>query len=596
MKNVRSVILGLTFSLVVILTSCGSPTPEVVTVVVTATQAPATEAPTAAPTQPLAPVTLGGPQSGETIKWIDGSALVYIPAGSFTMGYGGDAPVHNVSLDAYWIQQTKVTNQMYNQCVKAGACSSPTQELGGPVFTNPSFASNPVVGVTWDQAQAYCTWVQGSLPTEAQWEKAARGANGNTYPWGNSEPSCDLLNFSNCYGRTTNVDTYDAGKSPFGLYDMAGNVFEWVFDWYDANYYAASPADNPTGPQTGQYRSVRGSSFETTEVQVEPAIRRFNEPTDSGRDIGFRCVVSNPQPFAPYCQLTAHVPANQVEASNSCALPEGVQVNSYCQQGDGYGVVQISFGATWEVRGTRLQCQESTEGGLRTLTCKGPRSIESTNEIVVCNAECTNQPDVSNLNAFCDAGYTLDAATGACAYTPILAQPSAGGCPFGYVTVQRGDQQVCAVGPSVDGSCPIGLYFDDLAGMCVPPNGQADAPFGIDNAALANQTYAGCTAGYSYNENFQCCQPAAGAVAPACAPGFVFDTNVAACVPVREESLGGTGCITVRVNTIKCSEYVDKICAPIPSEAHCVANLNCKWNEQADACEIRSIPQNNGVP
>ncbi|MBL7943282.1 MAG: hypothetical protein JNM00_10975, partial [Flavobacteriales bacterium] len=324
--------------------------------------------------------------------------------------------------------------------------------------------------------------------------------------------------------------------------------------------------------------------------QVITAIRRFNEPNDSGRDIGFRCAVANPQPFAPYCQLTAQVPANQIESATSCALPEGVVVNQYCQNGDGYGVVQISFDATWEESGTRIQCEERVEGGLRTLVCRGPRGIESTNEVMVCNPACTNQPDVSSLNAFCDAGYTLDPATGACSYTPILAQPVAGGCPLGYVTVQRGDQQVCAAGPAPDGSCPIGLYFDDLAGFCVPPNGQADAPFGIDNSTLAAQTYAGCAAGYSYNENFQCCQPAAGAVNPTCAPGFIFDANSAACVPVFEEALSGTGCIAVRVNTVKCVTLEDKVCAPIATESRCVANLNCKWNEPEDRCELRSTP------
>jgi len=590
MKNVRNIMLAVFLSLVFVLASCGTPTPEVITVVVTATDLPATEAPATVPTQPLAPVSLGGPQGGETIKWIDGSVLVYIPAGTFSMGYGGDAPVHSVSLGGYWIQQTKVTNQMYTLCVQAGVCSSPTQELGGPVFTNPGFASNPVVGVTWDQAQAYCGWVQGSLPTEAQWEKAARGANGNSYPWGNSDPTCDLLNFANCYGRTTNVNNYALGKSPFGLYDMAGNVFEWVFDWYDAAYYAQSPADHPTGPDSGKYRGVRGSSFESADIQALSAIRRFNEPTDSGRDIGFRCAVANPQPFAPYCQLTAQVPANQVNPVTSCALPEAVMVNQYCSQGDGYGVLQISFDATWEERGTRIQCEERVEGGIRTLVCKGPRGIESTNEVLICNPACTNQADVSSLNAFCDGGYTLASGTGACSYTPILAQPAAGGCPAGYVTVQRGDQQVCAVGAAADGSCPIGLYFDDLAGFCVPPNGQADAPFGIDNAALASQTFGGCAAGFNYNANFQCCQPAAGAFAPTCAPGFTFDAASAACIPVFEEALGGTGCIAARVTTVKCVTLEDKICKPINSESRCVANLNCTWNESQDSCDPRVKP------
>lgn len=592
MKNVRTVILALTLTLMIVLSSCGTPAPETVVVVVTATDQPATAEPTAAPTQPLPPITVGGPQSAETMKWVDGSTLVYIPAGDFSMGDNGfDAPAHTVTLDAYWIQQTKVTNRMYDQCVKAGICSAPTQQLGGPVFTNPDFASHPVVGVNWDQAQAYCGWIQGSLPTEAQWEKGARGLNGNVYPWGNSEPSCDLLNFGNCYGRTTNVNATANGASAFGLLEMAGNVFEWVGDWYDANYYATSPAANPTGPASGQFRVIRGSSFETVEESVASAIRHYNEPVDSARDTGFRCVVANPQPFAPYCQLTAQVPVNQVTSSNTCALPEGVVTNSYCSLGDGYGVVQISFGATWEERGTRIQCEEQIVGGIRQLVCRGPRGIESTNEVVVCNPACTNQPDVSGLTPSCDPGYTLDPATGACAYTPILAQPGAGGCPLGYVSLDRGGQQVCAVGAGADGSCPIGLYFDDLAGMCVPPNGETDAPFGIDNPDLANQTYAGCVGGYTYNEGFQCCQPNTGAAFPGCAPGYTFDANLQACAPVFEEAIGGTGCITVRVNTVKCSIVEDKVCAPIQTESPCVANTMCKWNENADACELRNPPK-----
>jgi formylglycine-generating enzyme required for sulfatase activity len=145
---------------------------------------------------------------------------------------------------------------MYQQCVVVGSCLEPTQEIGGPVYSNPEYANHPVVGVTWDQAQGYCAWALGRLPTEAEWEKGARGLVGNVYPWGADVPACDLLNFAYCSGRTSEVDAFLQGASVYGLYDRAGNVFEWVGDWYDETYYQNSPLVNPTGADSGQYRVI----------------------------------------------------------------------------------------------------------------------------------------------------------------------------------------------------------------------------------------------------------------------------------------------------------------------------------------------------
>jgi formylglycine-generating enzyme required for sulfatase activity len=553
-------------------------------VVVTATDLPATEAPTVEPTPVLEPVALSGPQSGEKMKWVDGSVLVYIPAGGFTMGDGINTLTHNVTLDGYWIQQTEVTNRMYEQCVKVGSCTAPKQELGGPVFGNPQFVNHPVVGVSWDQAQAYCAWTQGSLPTEAQWEKAARGANGNMYPWGDGRPDCNLLNFGSCVGRTTDVDAFPAGASPYGLLDMAGNVFEWVGDWYNEAYYSQSPSENPTGPESGQYRVIRGSSFETVTGQLASAIRRFDEQADSRRDTGFRCVVPEPQPVAPYCQLTAFVPTGTV-ASEGCQLPEGFMVNQYCSAGDGYATVQISFNSIWEVRGTRMQCREVVEGGIRQLICRGPREIESTNEVLVCNPSCTNNPDLTGVSPVCDSGYTLDPVTGACNYTPILRQAGAGGCPVGYALLTRSGQQTCVVSPDANGLCPAGTYLDALAGVCAPPNGNIDTPYGIDNTSLAAQTYAGCAPGYAYSENFQCCQAVTGGTYPDCAPGYTFNADLGACTPVEVE-LSGEGCVVVRVNTLQCSKPVD-VCAGHLHETPCAFAPECQWNEGKDVCEMK---------
>lgn len=583
MKTTRYVIFFYVLMFTFILSACGAqPTPQVI--VVTATPLPPTveQAPTVQPTPSLEPVALAGPQSGAKMKWVDGSTLIYIPAGDFTMGDGINEFAHNVALDEYWIQQTKVTNRMYEQCVKTGLCTAPTQELGGPVFSNPQYANNPVIGVTWDQAQAYCAWSQGRLPTEAEWEKAARGENENVYPWGNADPTCDLLNFGNCVGRTTDVSAFPEGASQYGLFDMAGNVFEWVGDWYGEGYYRESPPANPTGPQSGEYRVVRGSSFETSSSQTASAIRRFNEQGDGGRDIGFRCAVTEPQPIAPYCQLPAFVPG-AATVSNEDTLPEGVVTSQYCSAGDGYAKVQLSFGSVYEVRGSLLQCTEVIENGIRQLICRGPRGVESTSEITVCSSSSANAPITAGVTPACESGYTFDPSTGMCSYTPILSQASAAGCPVGYTMKESGGQQTCVIGKNANGLCPAGLYFDELAGACVPPNGETSVPYGIDNAALASQTYAGCASGYSYNENSQCCQAVSGGNYPACEPGSTFSPDLGACTP-NQAQFGGEGCITVRVNTLQCSKPEDNVCAPIASESRCVAESACQWKEKDAVC------------
>jgi formylglycine-generating enzyme len=253
----------------------------------------------------LVPVALAGPEMkvGSTASYVDGSLLVAVPAGAFTMGGDGlDNPLHTVTLSDFWIYTTKVTNQQYALCVQAGNCSAPDTK-DSPLYTNPGLAANPVVGVTYDQAAAYCTYVHARLPTEAEWEKAARGPSGNIYPWGDAAPSCDRLNFNDCLGRTTNVTTYQMGQSFYHALDMEGNAFEWVADWYDSSYYKTSPAQNPTGPDTGQSRSVRSSGFESKANSI-PAATRFSDfPVRHRNDLSFRCVVEDPTYFAHFCQM-----------------------------------------------------------------------------------------------------------------------------------------------------------------------------------------------------------------------------------------------------------------------------------------------------
>ena len=145
----------------------------------------------------------------------------------------------------------------------------------------------------WLGASAYCEWRgEGTrLPTEAEWEKAARGTTDNLYPWGNAI-DCNLANYAECTGSTVKVESYPSNASPFGALDMVGNVMEWVADWYSQDYYQISPSSNPTGPNSGQYRSLRGGSFDGyTDYQVRVTFRFLEGPDESKDDAGFRCVL-----------------------------------------------------------------------------------------------------------------------------------------------------------------------------------------------------------------------------------------------------------------------------------------------------------------
>jgi formylglycine-generating enzyme required for sulfatase activity len=232
----------------------------------------------------------------------DGMVMVYVPTGEFEMGSeNGDddeKPVHAVYLDAFWIDQTEVTNAMYAKCVAAGECDSPSlikSDTRDSYYGDLEFDDYPVIYVTWNDAIAYCEWAGRRLPTEAEWEKAASWEGKNrtkfVYPWGDSI-NCSQANYwgkdGGCIGDTTTVGSYESGQSPYGAYDMAGNVWEWVSSLYQSYPYSAT--DGREDLSASGSRVLRGGAwYDDYSSYIRTADRNEGDPTGSSGAFGFRC-------------------------------------------------------------------------------------------------------------------------------------------------------------------------------------------------------------------------------------------------------------------------------------------------------------------
>ncbi len=225
--------------------------------------------------------------------------MVFIPAGIFLMGAASsdaladedERPVHAVAVNAFCIDRTEVTVAAYRACSGCSAAATNLTYCNGGVSGRDT---HPINCVTWQQASAFCRARGARLPTEAEWEYAARGTDERLYPWGDERPTCDRLNFWLCHSgepSTAPVGTYLTGRSPFGLDDMAGNVWELVSDVYDAGYYATSEAcgPSPTGPSTGLGRVSRGGGFDSGDFELRVTNRSAGSETRYGHFIGFRC-------------------------------------------------------------------------------------------------------------------------------------------------------------------------------------------------------------------------------------------------------------------------------------------------------------------
>ena len=257
--------------------------------------------------------------------------VLFVPAGEFLMGSSDsdseaaeeEMPQRLVYLDSYWIDQTEVTSTMFARFVAKSGYRTDAEQKGnalvswkavagadwqhpvGPTSPLDGRESHPVSQVSWNDAAAYCSWVGRRLPTEAEWEKAARGSDGRRYPWGNGSVDGHLVNFADeslsedwadesvndGYQYTSPVGSYDLGVSPHGAFDMAGNLWEWTADWYDSGYYNNAPSRNPPGPISGEQRVLRGGSWYNGVRYLRTAARMGIVPREASLDFGFRCAV-----------------------------------------------------------------------------------------------------------------------------------------------------------------------------------------------------------------------------------------------------------------------------------------------------------------
>ena len=259
-----------------------------------------------APTATLTPTATPEPALGSArVSPVDGMEQVYVPSGSFIMGSTDqdteaelqEKPQHTVFLNGFWIDKTDVTQGMFKRCIQSGTCPDVVHDLEqNPNWGMTEYDSHPAIYVTWDQAKTYCERVGRRLPTEAEWEKAARGTDGRLYPWGNQEPNGNLALYGDAMTTTRPVGSYPAGASPYGALDMVGNVRQWVYDVYSEYYYGDEFAtNNPQGPELSpdhQSRVLRGASFKDDLHYLHVAMRFKHVPNSPGENRGFRCASS----------------------------------------------------------------------------------------------------------------------------------------------------------------------------------------------------------------------------------------------------------------------------------------------------------------
>lgn len=397
--------------------------------------------------------------AGTLMMWMDFSWFAYVPAAEATIGHdeletSDHAPAYRLELSGFWIQQSEVTNRQYLGCVSAGACTPPAVFEDHPYwFGMADRADHPVVGVSWEQASAYCRWIHARLPYEAEWELAARGTRAATYPWGEEPVDCNRANHLGCKdpAEPDAKSTHPSGKSIYNVLDLAGNVREWVQDWHAPDWYPGTVG----GPDTGTRRVVRGGGFLTAATGLLTWLRDSLEPDRFAPDLGFRCVLNDRAPtLAPYCQ----VPPLVGEPVPPLLVPTSpqIEVNGYCAAGVTGVVVQVSGGqpSDYVVFGPKglLSCQYAEDH----LACWGAGlNQDATVVIQVC-------PD-------CPTGFYYDWQEEACRpLVDVGKQPVPLKCPPGEIYIPKIG---CVQAGPLEIGCPGGFKYTSGCG-CIPEDSE----------------------------------------------------------------------------------------------------------------------------
>jgi formylglycine-generating enzyme required for sulfatase activity len=592
-------------------------------------------APPVPPAVPAAPVPPPTPSLTATPASPELPFYQFVPGGQFTMGSKkGDPlakedefPKHDVRLPGYWIFTNEVTNELYAECVAAGKCTPPATAETGPKshYNDPAFKNFPVVGVVWNQADTFCKAQDAHLPTEAEWEKAARGFFGNTYPWGAAEADCKLANINGCVKDTAKVASYTDGKSPFEVRDMAGNVREWVSDWYQADAYQTAILFMPNGPETGKMKVVRGGSYLDSARDSRSSARFAYDPEREFDDVGFRCV-PNTQTYSPFCSTTYRSPCRPPRPGNppdncdpgtltSESAKTGVTIS--CPNANGFGTVHVTTSepvaninvgingngvACSSGPNTSFECQGmmpavgspvtievclvsgitsfNPDFGLHLTSCESFNLVASIGDTITVNETDDNPyflaglaliPGKMPLNGGgCFEGTTWDPKSQQCVKdkpTPIQPTPGTEGmCPDGYV--MDPNLLCCVPGTEDNSGCEKGYYHSVAADLCIP----------IEQN--------GCPAGWVYDPYQGCMQPVHQGEEPkGCPPGTHLLPDGKTCAPDQQGDMGditcppgslyvpGQGCVTSDIGTppVQCKDgyYYDynlQICVALTQD------------------------------